>query len=207
MGGYSPAIPDIPQGDFGYSVGGYSTGACCPEVCVHGGLRGKWEAWKAKQQYKWWGYPEEFEEVPFGCATNSILNKQIAKGQLSRLALYDYDFVNGTANLNYRGRRRIADLIPMLQRGTGPLVVEEIPERHALNAQRRISVLNEVQNLWPGLSEEMVVVARPRVAGLSGVEGRVIYNNLMNNTSTQGVSAQQFSYGGFTPSGADSGSQ
>ncbi len=151
---------------------------CQPSRCS------RWARCKAKQQAKWWGYPEEFEEIPFGSLTTATLDQSIPRGHQARMAVYHYDFVNGTEQLNASGRRRIARVASMSQAGWGPLVIEESADTE-LDQLRRANVLHELTTYVPGATGDSVVVGFPIGAGLNGVEGSSIYRSLMNQTGSR----------------------
>lgn len=191
----APIYSPVPEHAFGTGVCDgvvrYSSAAIsgCQDDTYHGcecrpqGLDGCWRRFKAKQQHKWWGYADEFEEMPFGTYSQGILAKQVAKGQQARLALYHFDFVRNSPRLSPRGRARIAQLLPLLQNNYGALIIEEVPAKAQLNMARRDAVLAELTRLWPEAYPELVSVGRPKAAGLSGVDAILINQALMNRTT------------------------
>ena len=213
----APAAPPAPVADTGESVpeaiannstsqayqsyqacpsNGGACQSCQPASCGQR-FRNCWARCKAKEQAKWWGYPEEFQELPFGCQTYALMDQPVARGHQARMSLYYYDFASGTEQLNSAGRRRVARLAPMLQAGWGPLVLEESPNAE-LDQKRRSAVFQELALVYPGATMDSVVVGFPIGAGLNGVEGRAINRSLMNQTGARGVGSVS-SRGGFTP--------
>ncbi len=217
----SIAVPPAPAADLGESGGSsavnstarqcqpyqtcpQSPGPCQyyePEPCCR---QSWWARCKAKKQAKCLGYPEEFEEIPFGSLTNGLIQQPVVRGHQSRMAIYHYDFIKGTEQLNSAGRRRVSRLAGMVQSGWGPLIIEESTDQE-LDQQRRAAVLQELSLVCPVASVDSVVVGFPIGAGLNGVEGRAIYHSLMNQTGSRGVGAVSRG-GGFTPSSNSSSS-
>lgn len=217
----SVSVPPAPAADVGESAGASAFNSparqcqpcqacpqnpgpcqyCEPEPCCRPSW---WARHKAKKQAQCLGYPEEFDELPFGVLTNGLLEQPVVRGHQSRMAIYHYDFIKGTEQLNSAGRRRVSRLAGMVQSGWGPLIIEESTDRE-LDQQRRAAVLQELSLVCPVASVDSVVVGFPMGAGLNGVEGRAIYNNLMNQTGSRGVGAVS-RIGGFTPTSNSSGS-
>ena len=194
-----------------------STAACtpavcvpgCPENCEEGGWRDRWRAhcalWKAKQQYKWWGYPEEFEELPLGMHLEAARNIQIAKGQAARMVLYDYDFVEGSDKLNSRGQRQLYKIGTLMACNGSPIIVEWGQDTPQLDQARRMMVIGMLSSNGFAVSLERVQVGPPLAVGLRGVEATIIQQRQLSNTSSGGLNAA-VGTGGFSSSSGRQGS-
>ena len=199
-------------------VSPFATGLCspasrataCPEYEESGGMFDRWHEkcalWKAEQQYKWWGYPEEFEELPLGMHLEAARNVQIAKGQAARMVLYDYDFVEGSDKLNSRGQRQLYKIGTLMACNGSPIIVEWGQDTPKLDQARRLMVMGMLSSNGFAVSPERVQVGSPLAVGLRGVEATIIQQRQLSNTSSGGVNAAVGS-GGFTSSNSSSGRQ
>jgi hypothetical protein len=89
-------------------------------------------------QYTHWGYPEYFEETPFGTSVRANQRAQISSGVAARLVLYQYDFCDGGVTLNPSGQRRLKDLATGFDCWSHHrLLIEATPERPQLAVARR----------------------------------------------------------------------
>jgi hypothetical protein len=100
----------------------------------------RWWQDRAKpfMQYTHWGYPEYFEETPFGTSVRAHQRAQISSGWAARLVLYQYDFCDGGVTLNPSGQRRLKDLATGFDCWSHHrLLIEATPDRPQLAAARR----------------------------------------------------------------------
>ena len=76
----------------------------------HGLSRWRWHRTQCKRhlQEHFLGYAEEFNEWPLGEALYAHARTQAANGLAARMVFYHYDFVDGTSQLNVRGRDKLA---------------------------------------------------------------------------------------------------
>jgi hypothetical protein len=138
------------------------------------------------------GYAGPCTGVPFGAAVYAHMSTQVHNGLVDQLVLYQYDFVDRAGALaemlNPRGRQRLGEMAPLLPVFySHPLVIEASGNRELDEARRR-RVIEALADLNVVVSPEMVVVGLPRTPGLDGVESRIIYQNLLRQTSSQGIS-------------------
>lgn len=143
---------------------------------------------KLKHQYKWWGYPEEFEEIPFGTFTNMQLTRQMETGEAARLVLYHYDFVQDENGLTPRGKYQLAKMISMLSRCECSLVIQQTADEPELDEARRVAVLTELAQRGLSLSADRVIIGVPSVKGLQGIEAQSVNRNFQQNTESRGGS-------------------
>ena len=198
-------------------VSPFATGLCspasrataCPEYEESGGMFDRWHEkcalWKAEQQYKWWGYPEEFEELPLGMHLEAARNIQIAKGQAARMVLYDYDFVEGSDKLNSRGQRQLYKIGTLMACNGSPIIVEWGQDTPQLDQARRMMVIGMLSSNGFAVSLERVQVGPPLAVGLRGVEATIIQQRQLSNTSSGGLNAA-VGTGGFSSSSGRQGS-
>ena len=137
-----------------------------------------------------WGYADQFEEVPLGASVQAHLRVQICNGLADQTVLYRYDFrvgpVSTAALLNPHGRKRLDEIVRIMQdHGLHPLVIEPTGNE-ALDAARRDRVLKLMAQTNFTVPEEWVVVAEPRSRGRDGVEAALDYQNLLRQTQSQG---------------------
>jgi hypothetical protein len=140
------------------------------------------------------GYPEEFNEWPLGSALYAHGRTQVANGNAARMVLYRYDFVEGSPQLNLRGRDKLAKMARMLPISFAPLVIERTPATPGLDAQRRTAMLAELADSPFPIPPERVVIGPPIANGLTGVEAVTIYGNQLGALQ-QGSAAN---VGGFS---------
>jgi hypothetical protein len=158
------------------------------------------------------GYPEEFNEWPLGSSLYAHGRTQVANGNAARMVFYHYDFVEGTAQLNVRGRDKLAKMVPMLPATFNPVVVERTPTTPGLDEQRRTGLLAELSGNRFSIPPERVVIGPPVSPGLTGFEAIFVYGNQINALQS-GIAAgvggfsgsQGFSGGGLSGSAVTSG--
>jgi len=153
--------------------------------------QGAFARWR--QQYrdhvrdKFWGYPEEFHDVPLGASVAAHASTQIAGGQAAQRVLYHYDFHPMSDRLNVRGNAQLAKIGRQLQLGRCPIFVEPTLDRPDLDEARRISVSRELAIGPIPIASEWVVIGRPGPVGLGGAEALVIDRNRLSLTTSRGI--------------------
>ncbi len=208
--GYSSALPVLettaPQGlglpvmcDDCPNVGCDGCDAGCDGYACRNEGSSLMDRCKCKQQHKWWGFPEEFQELPLGAVSYGILRAQVSRGEQARLTLYDYDFVSGTPSLNRRGRTRLRELAELAQRFGGTIKIQ--PVGSELDTQRLLTIQN-MSSETLGLHPDQIVVATPIAAGLRGEEAPIIRQNHLEHVRQYGV--RDFNFGSFTPGSGSS---
>jgi hypothetical protein len=146
-----------------------------------------WQRCKRKMQACFVGYPEEFAAPPLGASVYLNGKEQVANGEACRMVLYRYDFEEGGARLNLRGRDQLAKIACMLPANFFPVVIERTPDLPGLAEARRLSVLQELaQGNFP-VPPERIVIGPPPTPGLRGVEAEVISRNLLEQTRYSGT--------------------
>ena len=94
-------------------------------------------------QYSYWGYADEFEEVPLGASVRAHQQAQICSGWSARLFLYQYDFCDGGAALNLHGQQRLNDMAAAfpIWAEHHQLLIESTPDKPYLALARREHVI------------------------------------------------------------------
>jgi hypothetical protein len=176
---------------------------CCPPPAytrwpVVGPLHRRWiTQTKPNLQASHWGYPEYFEERPYGTYVLQAEQMQIVNGVRDQQVLYDYDFLTGdhAAELRPRGQYQLQKIVRRMEIAPCPIIIQtntNFPNPE-LDEARRQHVLDALAAAGVPATPDMVVAGRPPVPGLQGVEGILIYNNLLGQTDARGGG---FSLGG-----------
>lgn len=158
----------------------------------------KWEK-KRRKQDAYLGYPEEFCEQPLGMALYGHLNTQIANGVAAKLALYEFDFVEGGSQLNWKGRQQLAKHAAAMNGNMYHLVIEQTPGQPELDEARRVAVQQTLAQSQYPISFDRVVVGIPTAVALPGQQATGLNANLLRDTQAGGVSnlaPGKFSAGG-----------
>ena len=119
-----------------------------PGTCTcgdrHGLSRWRWHRTQCKRQFQehFAGYAEEFNEWPLGEALYAHGRTQAANGLAARMVFYNCDFQDGTAELNRRGRDKLATVAASLPTTFFPVVVERAPVTPGLD-QSKTAVLDQ----------------------------------------------------------------
>jgi hypothetical protein len=147
-------------------------------------------SFKAKMQYKYWGYPEEFDERPFGTYVRAAMDAHIQNGIAAQLALYRFDFQDVTTaypgTLTPRGELQLRKIAQKLAFFPFPVLIESTGYAD-IDAARRLYVYESLVGLSVVISEDQVVTGVPSVSGINGVEAYLIDANLLNQTQSRGA--------------------
>ena len=109
---------------------------------------------------------------------------------LFRSALYEYDFVPGTAEMKPRGREHLARISEWLPQTPGEISVEPTREGVELDQARREAVYQELAALPCGVALVNIRTGRRRHPGLDADSGHLIFQNRMQQTKSRGNSGQ-----------------
>ncbi len=160
------------------------------DLCSCGDRRGlsRW-MWHRKQckrhlQEHFLGYPEEFNEWPLGWALYAQCRTQVANATAAKMVFYHYDFVDGTPQLNPRGRDKLAKVTALLPSNINPIVVERTPKEPGLDQSRRLALLGALASGSFPVPAERIVIGPPIAGGLGAVEAIGLYGNRLNQTLT-----------------------
>jgi hypothetical protein len=161
-----------------------------PEVTAPApcGPRPSWlQRCKRNVQSCFLGFPGEFEAAPLGASVYLNGRTEVANGEAARMVLHQYDFVEGSAQLNPRGKDQLARIAGYLPRNFFPIIVERTPETASLAESRRLVVLNELARGTFPVPPERVVIGPDLANGLKGIEAEIIYRNLLDQTRISGT--------------------
>lgn len=170
--------------------------------------RGPHFVWKKIRSWHWrrvqgklLGYPEEFKPRPMGSSVYAMGRTMASNGAEARLALYDYDFVPGSAELTERGRDQLAKAAAQLAVSPFPLVVERTPDAPSLAGERRIAVIEALAASAIPVDAGRVLVGQPAPFGMSGVNAQIVSANALNRTQQYGPPIPINANGVNSPSG------
>jgi hypothetical protein len=172
-------------------------GHCCPPPAytrwpVIGPLHRRWITHtKPHLQASHWGYPEYFVERPYGSYVIQAEQMQIVNGLRDQQVLYNYDFTTDeeSPRLTPRGEYQLDKIVQRMQIAPCPIIIQISDVNNPnpeLDEERRQSVLEELRKRGVPAADDMVVVGRPPVPGLQGIEAGLIYNNLLGQTEARG---------------------
>ena len=192
----------LPAGPFDSPPTAVPPAGTCTCGNRHGLSRWRWHRTQCKQYLEehFLGYAEEFNEWPLGEAAYAHARTQVANGLAARMVFYHCDFVDGTSQLNLRGRDKLAAVAATLPTTFFPVVVERTPTEPGLDQSRRSVLLTELaQGSFPVPAERVVI--GPRIAnGMTGVEASLIYRRQLGNLSSGGWLGERAA-SGFVGSG------
>ena len=164
--------------------------------------------WKKIRSWPWrrvqgkmLGYPEEFKPRPLGSSVYAMGRTMASNGAEARLALYDYDFEPGSAELTERGRDQLAKAAAQLAASPFPLIVERTPDDPALAGERRRVVIEALAASSIPVGADRVLVGQPAPFGMSGVNAQVVSANALNRTQQYGPPIPINANGVNSPSG------
>jgi hypothetical protein len=155
--------------------------APAPGGCTCGNRRGlsrwRWHRTHCKRhlQDNFLGYAEEFNEWPLGEAAYAHARTQVANGQAARMVFYHYDFVDGTPQLNTRGRDKLAAVAATLPTTFFPIVVERTPKEPGLDQSRKSVLVAELGRGSFPVPAERVLIGPSIANGMTGFESQYIY--------------------------------
>jgi hypothetical protein len=147
--------------------------------------------------YECFGYPSEFGALPLGYCVFQNFQVHVVNAEIARMILYHYDFVDGSCELNYRGKAQLLKIVHLMPSNFAPLVIEATPQTPGLDEARRLTVVNVLASAQFPVPPERVVIGTSLTPGLSGREAERIYGNLLNQIQQRGL----LGGGGFSSTG------
>ena len=178
----APAAPVVASGPAvvsGPATPAGASGGTCTCGDRWGLSRWRWHRANCKRhlQENFMGYAEEFNEWPLGYALYAHATTQVANGQAARMVFYHYDFVDGTSELNARGRDKLVKVGTYLPTNFSPVVVERTLKEPGLDEKRRLTLVAMFGRGTFPIPAERVVIGPSLADGLSGIEEGVIFGN------------------------------
>lgn len=137
-----------------------------------------------------WGNPYPGQpsiDLPLGATVYAPMEIQVANAQAASLALYHYDFFEGTAMLNPRGRERLRQIAALMPACFTPVIIERTLWTPELDAARRMIVYNDLSQAGFPIPLERVVVGVPTPIGWRGIEADIVFRNLLIQTQAGGA--------------------
>ena len=128
----------------------------------------------------------------------------VANAAAARLVLYQYDFVDGTSELNTRGMDQLAKFTAQLANSPFPLIVERTTLDPSLADRRRYAVLARLAAGPYPMPSDRVLVGIPSATGMSGIDAQIIGANALTRTGQYGPPIPLQSSGVNSPSGSSS---
>ncbi len=163
-------------------------------TCTCGDRRGlsrwRWHRTQCKRhlQEHFLGYAEEFNEWPLGEALYAHGRAQAANGLAARMVFYQCDFVDGTSQLNVRGRDKLAAVAATLPTTFFPVVIERTPTVPGLDQSRKSTLLTELALSKFPVPGERVVIGPSIAYGMAGYEAwYAIYPRQLSYLSSGGA--------------------
>jgi hypothetical protein len=132
------------------------------------------------------GFPEEFNEWPLGYALYAHAQTQITNAAAAQLIFNHFDFVDGSDQLNVRGRDKLAKITAELPTHFFPVIVERTPRTPGLDQTRRLAILSQLARGPFPVPGERVLIGPAIANGLNGQEGVLVYLNLIRQTASGG---------------------
>ena len=157
-----------------------------------------WSRWRHSWRDCFLGYRDQYEAPPLGYYLYLHGHTQVANGDAARMVLYHYDFVDGSDQLNSRGKYQLAKIATLLPQIFNPVIIEASADAPGMDEARQVAVVHELSKGPFPVPTERVVIGRPIAVPLQGVEVERIYRNLLLNTEAQGVRGNG---GGITAAG------
>ncbi len=162
---------------------------------------------RAKNNLERWFVSEEPDPFPAGQSVYQTFGTQVNNGIAARMILYDFDFEAGRASLNPRGQDQLSLIAAYALRYPYPVIIERNRYQPKLAEERQRAVVKELKRQGIPLSADRIVVGAPLTAGLSGVEAFEIYQNLIEQTRSKGISGGQGGTSAGTTPGTSAGAQ
>ncbi len=123
---------------------------------------------------------------------------QVSNAEVSRLIFNDYDFVQETNELNYRGRDKLAAITAQLPATFAPVIIERTPWAPGLDESRRLTILSQMAAGPFPIPAERVLIGPPIARGLLGQDAWITNGNRLGQIGIGGLS-------GSTAAGFDAG--
>ncbi len=146
---------------------------------------------------------------PFGESVNCAMNCQVQNGVTAQLVFYVNDFYphpnTNTWELTESGVRNFEKIVCLLPLSPCPVIVQST---HDLSQDelRRQKIVELMMARGTVISPDRIIVGRPRVSGISGVEAQMIYARSLETRQLKDLETPDLgSFGPGLNSGGDSG--
>jgi hypothetical protein len=122
----------------------------------------------------------------------------VGNAEVARLIFNDYDFVNETSELNYRGRDKLVAISAQLPATFAPVIIERTPWAPGLDESRRLTILSQMAAGPFPVPAERVLIGPPIARGLLGQDAAIMNRNRLGQIGSTGL-------GGPSTAGFDAG--
>lgn len=131
--------------------------------------------------------PNPYEEIPLGLQLNETMSTQVRKYENTRQILYNYDFVDGSPDLNHAGKLKLAKISQQIFSNFAPIIVESTPRQPGLDLSRRLQLVHLISNQGLPIPAERIIVSDMLNKAMTGPDAIILYNNSLRSLS-QGAS-------------------
>lgn len=178
-------IPAV-QGPGAFTTAEPSGPGCngCQSPTLWDRCRGRWVLCKDNWHRHFLG-DDGSAVYPLGALVDAPIQVQIANAEAACMCLHQYDFKEGTTQLNARGQAQLAKIMSLLPRNFAPVTIEAagVPQ---LDEARRMQVFKELSTGSFPIPYERVVCGTDGPGGLRGTEAEAVNENLLANTKLKG---------------------
>ena len=172
--------------------GNYQSG--CGGDC---GCSDNWKGRCGKGPCLFGNVPESYQNrccfTPFGCRVRQTLNAQIANGYTEQLAFYHFHFqlVDGhTWVFSEAGVANLHRVAKIQQFAPGYIVLQTTGDPE-VDGSRRQMVVDGLNKIGLGVTEQEVVVGPARQRGVSGAEAIIIYQRQNDPAFLDSITTEQ----------------
>jgi len=146
---------------------------------------------------------------PFGESVNGAMCCQVQNGVTAQLAFYINDFYfHPTTNkweLTEAGVRNFEKIVCILPLSPCPVIVQSTHD-HSQDELRRQKIVELMLARGTVISPDRIIVGRPRISGISGVEAQMIYARSLETRQLKDLETPDLgSFGPGLNSGGDTG--
>ncbi len=135
------------------------------------------------------GFPERLNPPELGSVVQRFQMLQIAHGQAARMALYQYDFLANSDQLNASGHRQLSWIAHRAIYNDFPIYIEPVRDCPGLTALRHQAVWHHLSLAHGEFPVERIVIGSPRSRGLDAMDSISIDRNRQEMTNSRGISA------------------
>jgi hypothetical protein len=146
-----------------------------------------------------------FQEQPLGLNVHETMSTQVRNYETTRQILYQYDFIDGSVELNQAGKAKLGRISQSLFTNFAPMVVENTPRQPGLDHARRLHLVQNLAEQGIPIPPERIVVAGSSSRSITGPEAITLYGKSMSDLNAGGPSSvsgsSSNSVGGLSGSG------
>lgn len=128
-----------------------------------------------------------YEEIPLGLQLNETMSTQVRKYENTRQIFYQYDFVDGSPELNHAGKLKLAKISQQIFSNFAPIIVESTPRQPGLDLSRRLQLVHFISNQGLPIPAERIIVSDMLNKAMTGPDAIILYNGSLKALS-QGAS-------------------